>query len=80
MDPDSGAQLTHCPWLRKETHQTKYTCDIYDHRPGDCRYYPVLIEDMVRDECEMLDEQDKTKPTLAQKRLDKLMADSRPPC
>jgi len=79
MDPDTGEQLTRCPWLRKESNQEKYSCDIYDDRPGDCRYYPVTIEDMIRDECEMLEAHDLAKPKLAQKRLNKLMADSRPP-
>ena len=79
MDPDTGEQLTCCPWLRKEANQEKYTCDIYDDRPGDCRYYPVTIEDMIRDECEMLEAHDLAKPKQAQKRLNKLMADSRPP-
>ena len=79
MDPDSGEQLTRCPWLRKESNQEKYSCDIYEDRPGDCRYYPVTIEDMIRDECEMLEANDLAKPNLAQKRLNKLMADSRPP-
>ena len=79
IDPNTGEQLTRCPWLRKEDNQNKYTCEIYDDRPDDCRYYPVMIEDMIRDGCEMLEEQDKAKPKLAQKRLNKLMANSRPP-
>ena len=79
MDPGTGEQLTRCPWLRKESNQEKYSCDIYEDRPGDCRYYPVTIEDMITDECEMLEAHDLAKPKLAQKRLNKLMADSRQP-
>ncbi len=78
VDPDTGEQLTRCPWLRKESNQEKYSCDIYDDRPSDCRYYPVTIEDMIKDECEMLEANDLAKPKLAQKRLNKLMANDRP--
>lgn len=78
MDPETGRQLTLCPWLRKVPDQEKYTCDIYHDRPDDCKYYPVTIEQMVNDECEMIEVQDLAKPKQAQKVLDKLMADSRP--
>lgn len=78
FDPDTGKQLEICPWLRKEPNQNKYTCDIYFDRPDDCKYYPVTIEQMIKDECEMLEERDLTKPKQAQKTLDKLMTDSRP--
>ena len=77
MDPQTGEQLEICPWLRKE--KNLYTCDIYFDRPNDCRYYPVTIEQMINDECEMIEERDLKKPEQAQKKLDKLMADSRPP-
>ena len=79
FDPDTGKQLEICPWLRKEPNQNKYTCDIYFDRPDDCKYYPVTIEQMIKDECEMLEARDLSKPNQAQKTLDKLMADSRPP-
>ena len=77
IDPQTGEQLEICPWLRKENNL--YTCDIYFDRPNDCKYYPVTIEQMINDECEMLEERDLEKPEQAQKKLDKLMADSRPP-
>ena len=79
MDPDTGAQLEQCPWLRKETDKKLYTCDIYFDRPEDCKYYPVTIEQMINDECEMLEERDLKNPKQTQKILDKIMADSRPP-
>jgi Fe-S-cluster containining protein len=79
MSPDTGKQIELCPWLRKLPNQNKYTCDIYYDRPDDCKYYPVTIEQMIKDECEMLEVQDLAKPKQAQKTLDKLMADSRPP-
>jgi len=78
VSPDTGEQLELCPWLRKLPNQNKYICDIYNDRPDDCKYYPVTIEQMIKDECEMLEEQDLGKPKKAQKILDKLMADSRP--
>jgi Fe-S-cluster containining protein len=79
MDPDTGEPLTRCPWLKKIPGQHKYTCEIYYHRPDDCRFYPVSIEDMINDECEMLEAGDLANLRQAQKELDKLMADSRPP-
>ena len=79
FSPDTGKQIKLCPWLRKLPDQNKYICDIYDDRPDDCKYYPVTIDQMVMDECEMLEAQDLAKPKQAQKTLNKLMADSRPP-
>lgn len=80
VDPKTGEQIERCPWLRKEPNQEKYTCDIYYDRPDDCKFYPVTIEQMANDECEMLEVQDLNKPKQAQAVLDKLMADSRPAC
>ncbi len=78
IDPVTGKQMERCPWLKQLPGQQKYTCDIYYDRPDDCKYYPVTIEQMISDECEMLEVQDLEKPKQAQKILDKLMADSRP--
>lgn len=80
MSPATGKQLKHCPWLEKLPGQDKYSCSIYHDRPEDCQYYPVTIEQMIKDDCEMLEVQDLRKPGQAQKILDKLMEDSRPPC
>jgi Fe-S-cluster containining protein len=79
IDPETGKQLELCPWLRKAPAENLYTCAIYYARPDDCKYYPVTVEQMVADECEMLETQDLVKPKLAQKRLDRIMMDSRPP-
>lgn len=78
FNPGSGKPLEICPWLKKEPNQNKYTCDIYFDRPDDCKYYPITIEQMIKDDCEMIEKRDLTKPKQAQKKLDKLMADSRP--
>jgi len=82
MDPVTGKQIKRCPWLREapgtESGKVIYTCDIYYDRPEDCKHYPVTIEQMINDDCEMLEPQDLTKPKNAQKTLDKLMFDSRP--
>jgi len=40
----------------------------------------VTIDQMVEDECEMLEVKDLTNPKQAQKKLNRIMADSRPPC
>jgi uncharacterized protein len=83
MDPVTGKQIERCPWLREapnhEAGRVIYTCDIYYDRPEDCKHYPVTIEQMINDDCEMLEPQDLAKPKHAQKTLDKLMFDSRPP-
>ncbi len=78
VDPDTGVQLTYCPWLQKAAGQDKYTCQIYHHRPEDCRHYPVDINDMLRDDCEMLEPRDLRDHARAQARLDLIMTDSRP--
>jgi len=79
MNPDTGQQIEKCPWLRKSPDQKVYTCDIYYDRPDDCKYYPVTIEQMVSDECDMLEDKDLANPKQAQRKLDKMMVDSRPP-
>ncbi len=78
MDPQSGTQLERCPWLRKSPNEPVYTCDIYEERPEDCRHYPVKIDQMVMDDCEMIEVKDLTDINWAQKTLDRLMAESRP--
>lgn len=79
FDPQTGKQLKACPWLEKDIKENKYSCAIYHDRPEDCRHYPTSIEEMVRDECEMIEVIDLQTPHKSQKTLDKLMADSRPP-
>jgi Fe-S-cluster containining protein len=84
MDPDTGEQLTRCPWLEllpadSTSGPDKYGCRIYQDRPEDCRHYPTSIAEMVRDGCEMIEVRDLDAPEQAQKTLDQLMSDSRPP-
>ena len=83
FDPESGERLTRCPFLElvpKHTPQEpdKYNCSIYLDRPEDCRHYPSLIHEMIRDECEMIEMGDLRDLKKAQKKLDLLMEDSRP--
>ena len=84
MDPDTGDQLTRCPWLEllpadSTNGPDKYGCRIYQDRPEDCRHYPGSIAEMVRDGCEMIEVRDQDAPEQAQKTLDQLLSDSRPP-
>jgi Fe-S-cluster containining protein len=79
ISPVTGKQMLRCPWLRKLPGREKYICRIYHDRPDDCRYYPVDIDQMIRDECEMLEPRDLLNPNKAQRDLDNLMAVSRPP-
>ena len=76
-NPDSGEQIERCPWLQKEANSKMLICTIYHDRPDDCRFYPVTISEMIKDECEMLETKDFENPKQAQKNLDKLMIDSR---
>ena len=83
MNPDTGEQLERCPWLRKlpessASSHDKYGCDIYYDRPDDCKHYPVTIQQMVADDCEMIEVRDLDNLKKAQVDLDKLMIDSRP--
>lgn len=77
--PGTGAQLTRCPFLEVEAGQgkEKYTCAIYQDRPEDCRLYPSKVEEMIRDECEMIEVRDLENLQKAQVQLDELMQDSR---
>jgi len=76
-DPDSGQPLPQCPWLQFD--QGLAVCAIYHNRPADCQYYPVTLQDMQVDQCEMLEPADMLNPVRAQRRLDVIMSDSRPP-
>ena len=83
FDPETGVRLKRCPFLQTmpkqdPRDQDKYTCSIYLDRPEDCRHYPSLINEMVQDECEMIEVIDRENPSAAQKKLDYLMRDSRP--
>ncbi|WP_149982855.1 YkgJ family cysteine cluster protein [Pseudoalteromonas rhizosphaerae] len=82
-DPQSGVKLSQCPFLEiapkiNPLAANKYTCSIYLDRPEDCRHYPSLITEMVRDECEMIEVIDLDNYKKAQRKLDLLMQDSRP--
>ena len=79
IDPTTGKQIEICPWLRQVPDQARYTCDIYNDRPDDCKFYPVTVTQMIEDECEMLELKDLHEPKQAQKELNKIMVDSRPP-
>jgi Fe-S-cluster containining protein len=83
FDPESGLRLKTCPFLeispqKDSRSKDKYTCKIYLNRPEDCRHYPSLIPEMIRDECEMIETIDLDNPKKAQVKLDLLMSDSRP--
>lgn len=82
FDPKSNQKLERCPFLETGPQTsprtpTKYTCSIYSNRPEDCRSYPSLINEMIRDECEMIEQKDLLNLKDAQKSLDIIMIDSR---
>ena len=76
FDPNTQQPLSTCPWLQPISGTNHYSCAIYYHRPDDCRYYPSTLEEMIRDDCEMLEPQDKRNPKQAQKALELIMKDS----
>jgi len=83
FDPESGSRLKRCPFLKVAPKKgalarNKYSCSIYVNRPEDCRHYPSLIQEMIRDECEMIEVIDLKNPKQAQIKLDLLMKGSRP--
>ena len=79
VDPATGEYLDQCPWLQKSPDGKRFICEIYDDRPEVCRHYPVDIAQMVRDDCEMLEQRDLVDLRRAQRTLDEIMVDSRPP-
>ena len=83
FEPKSGVRLKQCPFLEISPKKDAlapniYTCSIYLNRPEDCRHYPSLITEMIRDECEMIEVIDLEKPKKAQLTLDFIMTGSRP--
>lgn len=75
FDPKSRKKLSVCPFLELTPNQSAgsdyiYTCSIYLNRPEDCRLYPSLISEMIRDECEMIEIIDIQSPQAAQSKLD----------
>ncbi|PHS16306.1 MAG: zinc/iron-chelating domain-containing protein [Kangiella sp.] len=82
FDPETGSKFERCPFLEIVAKTDvlapiKYTCSIYLNRPEDCRHYPSLISEMIKDECEMIGIKDIAKPKQAKMMLDLLMKDSR---
>lgn len=74
VDPHTKMKLSSCPFLVLEdkisvTAANKYICSIYEDRPDDCRQYPSLISEMVRDECEMIEAIDLLNTKRAQEML-----------
>jgi len=77
FDPKTKQKLSRCPFLELAPKQTsqekdKYTCSIYLDRPDDCRQYPSLLNEMIRDECEMIEITDLDNPKKAQMELERL--------
>lgn len=81
FNPNTGEQYTTCPFLETApqtdpTAKNIYTCSIYLNRPEDCRHYPSLLSEMIRDECEMIEVTDLENPEKAKAKLELLMKDS----
>ncbi len=63
ISPVTGEEMVRCPWLRKLPNKEKYKCRIHEVRPVTCRGYPVDIDQMINDGCEMLEDGDLAKST-----------------
>ena len=61
ISPITGEEMVRCPWLRKLPKKERYKCRIHDVRPEICRGYPVDIDQMISDGCEMLEDSDLDK-------------------
>ncbi len=79
IDPDTGDYFARCPWLKRSPDSRKTMCEIYEDRPDECRQYPIDVEQMIRHDCEMLQPFDLKHLKRAQRKLDEIMIDSRPP-
>ncbi|HDL01385.1 MAG TPA: YkgJ family cysteine cluster protein, partial [candidate division Zixibacteria bacterium] len=79
LDPDTGQQIELCPWLKKLSNKNAYICGIYNDRPEDCRAYPSTLDEMILDECEMIETHDLLNQQQAKKTLETLMAVDRYP-
>ena len=60
FDHESALSLKSCPFLEIEPQikplaENKYTRSIHLDKPEDCRHYPSLIAEMIRDQCEMVE-------------------------
>lgn len=73
--PDTGDLIELCPWLTKEEESNRYLCKIYFDRPEDCRVYPLSVNDMIKDECEMLEQSDLNNMKQAQVTLKRFMVE-----
>lgn len=76
FNPSDGTAVEHCPWLRVSNNNL-HICEIYQDRPEDCRLYPSSINEMLADDCEMLEAIDLKDMKRAQIKLDMLMENSR---
>lgn len=62
ISPTTGEEFSRCPWLRKYPKRDRYSCRIHDYNPDCCREYPLDVDQMIRDGCEMLEPGDLDKP------------------
>lgn len=61
VSPITGEETRRCPWLRKLPKKDKFICRIQQVKPEVCHNYPVNVQQMIEDGCEMLEPQDDTK-------------------
>ena len=56
INPKTGDDVDHCPWLRKLRGKDKYICRIHDVKPEHCRNYPISKKHAEETGCAGFDE------------------------
>lgn len=51
ISPNTGDEVSRCPWLRKLPKQEKYKCRIHGTKPAHCRNYPISKKHALTTEC-----------------------------
>ena len=60
IDPETDDYYPTCPWLIEGDERYQYHCAIQAVKPQACLNYPMSVLQMLRDDCEMWEESDKT--------------------
>ena len=58
VDPKTNDFFTTCPWLIEGDLRYKYHCAIHNEKPKACLNYPMSVLQMIRDSCEIWQEED----------------------
>ena len=51
IDPETGDDVSQCPWLEQVPDTDRYVCGIHELKPDHCRHYPRSREHAARTGC-----------------------------